>query len=253
LLPSPSTPASLHIRTTNTPGSVPDSTFRSSPGNIIELEGLHLLAVIIARLPLALLCFVAHKSNPALQNIINNIPLQLASGLSTLIIILISTPRDSKYRMTDGQLTGNRVVLVARLAHCTYHHIFVCVSLRSRCNSLLWFLASVGRVAASSPRMSLCLSLCLSLSLSVSLSPVCLMAFLNLHASHLVSCHTMCLYPGLNGRLSHHLISGLFSSKWSSFHLDILRVKPKKIHVSIRFDHKPGTGRAGRKEQHINR
>ena len=74
-LPSPFASHRLHIRTTNTLGSVPDSIFRSSPGNIIELEVLQPLAVILSPGPSspllscsALLCS-AH-SNPALQTLL---------------------------------------------------------------------------------------------------------------------------------------------------------------------------------------
>jgi hypothetical protein len=109
--------------------------------------------------------------------------------------------------MTDWHLTGSRVVSLTRLVHGTYHIIifsFACVS-PFRCNFSFVFGVCVGRLL-------LPLLECLCLSFSCCFAPVCLMAFLNLRTSHLVSCDTMGLYPGLNGRLAHHLISVLFSS-----------------------------------------
>lgn len=74
-LPSPFAPprfTRLHIRTTNTLGSIPDSIFRSSPGNIIELEDPNPSRLFYRSAPLlsslALLCS-AH-SNPALQTLL---------------------------------------------------------------------------------------------------------------------------------------------------------------------------------------
>ena len=62
--------------------------------------------------------------------------------------------------MTHWRLTGNRVVLIARLVHCKYHHIFICVCpLCSVALSPFVFApVSVGRVV-------LPLLVCLSLSL----------------------------------------------------------------------------------------
>ena len=69
--------------------------FRSSPGNIIELEASNLSPLLPFALSSPALLCSAHSS-PVLQTLLITPPLQLASGLSTLIIILFSSPaRDS--------------------------------------------------------------------------------------------------------------------------------------------------------------